>query len=138
MSDGLSLSWSLNEAEKARKEFRLVSGILYGVDALVGLWLLISPASLSRLLLLGEQAEWPRVAGVLVLTIVALLWTGRIHADRSKRVNLIGLAARFLLGIALMLIGGSLLWVGLYEAIVALILCRFYYRYFAALVMSRP
>ena len=138
MSDGLSLSWSLNEAEKARKEFRLVTAILYGVDAAMGLWLLISPASLSRLLLLGEQAEWPRVAGALVLTIVVLLWTGRDHSDRSKRVNLIGLGARLLVGIVLMLIGGSLLWVGLYEAIAALILCRFYYRYFAALVMSRP
>jgi uncharacterized membrane protein YiaA len=138
MSDGLSLSWSLNEAEKARKEFRLVSGILYGVDAAIGLWLLIGPASLSRLLLLGEQAQWPRVAGVLVLTVVALLWTGRDHADRSKRINLIGFAARFLLGIVLILVGGSLLWVGLYEAVVALVLCRFYYRYFSALVMSRP
>jgi hypothetical protein len=138
MSDGLSLSWSLNEAEKARKEYRLVMGILMAVDAAMGLWLLISPASISRLLLLGEQAEWPRVAGVLVLTIVAFLWLGRDHPDRNKRTNLVGMAARFLLGIVLMFIGGSLLWVGLYEAVAALILLRFYYRFFAALVMSRP
>jgi hypothetical protein len=138
MSDGLSISWSLNEAEKARREFRLVIGILMAVDAVMGLWLLIGPTSISRLLLLGEQAEWPRIAGVLVLIIVAFLWTGREHPDRSKRVNIIGIAGRFLAGILLMLLGGTLLWVGLYEAVAALILCRFYYRFFAALVMSRP
>jgi len=43
-----------------------------------------------------------------------------------------------LFGFALVLVGGSLLWVGLFEIVAALVLARFYYRFFATLVMSRP
>jgi len=140
MSDGLSASYSEAAAEKGRGEYRLVLGVLMAIDALMGLALLVCPRAAVRLLDVGDpgSSEWARIAAILILIVVAFLWTGWNHPNRAKLVNVVGIVGRFLLGIALILIGGSLLWVGLFEIVAALILARFYYRFFAALVMSRP
>ncbi len=144
MSDGLSLSHSAGEAEKARRDYRLALGLAMLVDAAMGLLLLVCPSGVSRLLYVGgpETTDWTwaRVAGVLMLAVVAFLWAGRDHPNRAKRINMIAIVGRLLVGIALVLIGigGSLLWVGLFEIVIAGILARLYYRFFAALVMSRP
>jgi len=141
MSDGLSLSDCTAEAEKRRGDYRLVLGILMALDVLMGLALLVCPGAVARLLDVGDpgSVEWARVAGILIPILVALLWTGWNHPNRAKLVNVIGIVGRFLLGTALiLLVGGSLLWVGLFEIVASLVLARFYYRFFAALVMSRP
>jgi len=140
MSDGLSLSWSTAAAEKERDSYRLVIGILMILDAAMGLALVLSPAGVMRLLAVGDPAstEWARIAGLLALIVVAFLFTGRQHPNRAKLVNMIGIVSRFLFGVALVLIGGRLLWLGLFEAVAALVMFRYYYRFFAALVMSRP
>lgn len=144
MSDGLSLSHSAGEAEKARKDYRLVLLLAMIVDAAMGLLLLICPSGVSMLLLGGGSGTadwtWARVAGVLLLVIVAFLWAGRDHPNRAKRVNIVAIVGRLIAGIALILIGleTSLLWVGLFEVVIALVLVRFYYLFFSALVMSRP
>lgn len=144
MSDGLSLSHSAGEAEKARRDYRLAIGLAMLVDAAMGLLLLVCPSGVSALLLIGEPGTtdwtWARVAGALVLVILAFLWAGRDHPNRAKLINMIGIVGRLLVGIALILIGSgsSLMWVGLFEIAIALALARFYYRFFAALVMSRP
>lgn len=140
MSDGLSLSWSAAASDKERGAYRRILGALLGLDALMGLALVFAPRRVMALLEVGDpaSADWARIAGLLTLVVAALVWTGRHHPNRAKLVNLIGIASRFLLGVALMLIGSRLLWVGLFEALAALVLLRFYYRFFAAMVMSRP
>jgi hypothetical protein len=140
MNDGLSLADCTAAAEKRRGDYQLVLGILMAVDVLMGLALLICPGAVARLLDAGDpgSVEWARVAGILTLILVTMLWTGWNHPNRSKLVNVVGIVGRFLLGLALVLIGGSLLWVGLFEIVASLVLARFYYRFFAALVMSRP
>ena len=140
MSDGLSLADCTAAAEKGRSEYRLVLGVLMAVDALMGLALLLCPGKAVRLLGVGDpgSADWAQIAGMLILIVVALLWTGWNHPNRAKLVNMIGIVSRLLFGFALVLVGGSLLWVGLFEIVAALVLARFYYRFFATLVMSRP
>jgi hypothetical protein len=140
MSDGLSLSYSNAASDKERGLYRKILGVLLALDALAGLALLVAPRRVGRLIEDGDpfSADWTRIAGLLALVVAALLWTGWHHANRAKLVNIIGISSRFLFGVALMLIGGRLLWVGLFEAAAALVLLRFYYRFFAALVMTRP
>lgn len=140
MSDGLSLSYSNAASDKERGAYRAILGGLLALDGLMGLALLLVPRRVMALLDVGDpaSADWTRIAGLLALIVTALLWTGRHHPNRAKLVNMIGISSRFLFGVALMLIGGRLLWIGLFEAIAALVLLRFYYRFFAAMVMSRP
>ena len=140
MSDGLALSWSTEMAERERGNYRLVIGVLLILDAAMALALVLAPAGAIRLLAVGDPASaaWARIAGLLALIVVAMLWTGRRHPNRAKLVNVIGIVTRFLFGVALILIGGRLLWLGLFEAVAALVMFRFYYRFFAALVMARP
>ena len=140
MSDGLSLSHSNAASDKERGLYRTILGGLLALDVLMGLALLLFPRRVIGLLEVGDpaSADWTRIAGLLALIVAAMLWAGRHHPNRAKLVNLIGISSRFLFGVALMLIGGRLLWVGLFEALAALVLLRFYYRFFAAMVMTRP
>jgi hypothetical protein len=140
MSDGHALSDANPAADRERDSYRLLVGILIILDAAMGLALLVSPRGVTRLLLLGEVAatDWARIAGLLALIAAAFLWTGRRWPERAQGVNMVGIIGRFALAVVLMLAGGRLLWVGLIEAIAALVLLRFYYRLFAALVMIRP
>jgi hypothetical protein len=84
------------------------------------------------------RLEWARFTGLLVLVVAAFVWTGRSHPNRAKLVNIVAIATRVILGLALMVIGGGLLWVGLFDLVAAAVMAIFYYRFFAALVMSRP
>jgi CHASE2 domain-containing sensor protein len=140
MSDGLSVSYSDAASDKERSSYRRILGGVLVLDALMGLALVIAPGRTMRLLQVGDpaSADWARIAGLLAVIVAALLWTGWHHPNRAKLVNSIAIASRFLFGVALMLIGGRLLWIGLFEAVAALVLLRFYYRFFAAMVMSRP
>jgi len=140
MSDGLSISFSNADAQKRRGNYRLLTGLLAIIDGAMGLALLISPHSVSRLLMVGDPAstEWARLAGALLLMVTALLLTGRIEPSRTKLVNIIGMAGRLAIGLLLALLGGRLLWIGALEILAALALVRFYYRCFSAEVMSRP
>lgn len=140
MSDGLSLSFSTREADKALQDFKLAVGLLLILDAAAALALLIGARGAMRLMLVGDPAspEWARLTGVLLLIVAGFVWSGRAHPNRAKLVNVIAIAARFVLGVALALTGGRLLWVGLAEMLAGLAVGHLYYRFFAALVMSRP
>lgn len=140
MSAGPSLARSDPAADGERESYRLVVGILIILDAASGLALLVSPRGVMRLLAVGDpaSADWARIAGLLALIAAAFLWTGRGQPERAQGVNIVGIAGRFALAAALILTGGRLLWVGLLEAIAALVMLRCYYRLFAALMKIRP
>ncbi|MFL6845689.1 MAG: hypothetical protein ACJ8ER_12500 [Allosphingosinicella sp.] len=126
----------LSEAEQGG--FRLAAGLILILEAGMALALVLGPSGAVRLLG-GDPASagGARIAGLLALTLVALLWTGRADAGRARHLNLIGAAGRLLLAAALALAGGRLLPIGLFEALAALILADFYYRPLAALT-ERP
>lgn len=140
MSDGLSLSASAAGAEASRARYRLVVAVVVVADALMGLALLFWPATVTGLVLGGDpgRPEWAQLAGLLVLVVAAFVWTGRSHPNRTKLVNVVAIVTRAGLGLALVVLGGGLLWVGLFDLVAAAVMARFYYRFFAALVMSRP
>jgi hypothetical protein len=140
MSDGLSLSATTADAEARRARYRLVVALVLGADCLMGLALLIWPATVTGLIMDGDpgRTEWARFAGLLVLVVAAFTWTGRNHPNRAKLVNVVAIASRVVLGLALVAMGGRLLWIGLFDLVSAAVMARFYYRFFAALVMSRP
>lgn len=140
MNDGLSLSASAAGAEADRARYRLVVAAVLVADCLMGLALLIWPAAVTGLIMGGDpgRPEWARLAGLLVLVVAAFTWTGRSHPNRAKLVNVVAIATRVVLGLALAAMGGGLLWVGLFDLVAAAAMARFYYRFFAALVMSRP
>jgi hypothetical protein len=123
----------LTEAE--RDGFRLAAGLILILEAGLALALVLGPRGAVRLLGADPaSAGGARIAGLLALTLVALLWTGRSDPDRARHLILIGAAGRLLLAAALFLTGGRLLPIGLFEALAALILADFYYRPLAAAV----
>ena len=140
MTEGRPPSDSNPDADRERDSYRLAVGILIILDSAMGLALLVSPRGVTRLLEVGDIAstDWARIAGLLALIAAAFLWTGRRRPERAQGVNIVGIVGRLALAMVLILAGGRLLWVGLLETVAALVLLRFYYRLFAALVMIRP
>lgn len=140
MSDGLSLAHCTAAAETNRARYRRVVAAILAADCLMGLALLIWPATVTGLIMEGDpgRPEWARFAGLLVLVVAAFVWTGRSHPNRAKLVNIVAIVSRIVLGLALAAMGGGLLWVGLFDLVAAAVMALFYYRFFASLVMSRP
>ena len=140
MDETLLLGHSQNVARAAKAQYRLLLGVVLIVEAAAGAALLFWPGAVARLLQTPETAShaWLRIAGLLWLVLTLLFFTGRGEPSRSKVTNLIGLVARVVLGVLLLVLGGRLLWAGLAEIVAALGLAQLYFRYFEAEVTSRP
>ncbi|MGF1550740.1 MAG: hypothetical protein ACFBQW_09500 [Sphingomonadaceae bacterium] len=138
-SDPLSRSDTAAAARRARGSYRRVLFVVLAAESAAGLALLLFPLSASRLLGLGAVEDaWPRLAGLLLLVLAALLAVGSGFPDRAKLTNLIGLVGRFVLALLLLLLGAGLLWAGLFELLATLVLASLYFSFFRAELMSRP
>lgn len=143
---GMSLSDSLSNgpcaaaARAARERYQTVLGVVLIVETGAGLALLTAPHSVARLVLEAPPgpAGFTRLAGLLLLLLVALLFAGRAHPERAKVANVTGVVGRGAVAVLLVAGGGRLIAAGLAEALAAVLLGLLYYRYFVAEVMSRP
>lgn len=140
LTDTLSRGYMGIAADRARAAYGAVLGAILIVEAAAALALIVEPRSLAYLLGLDASGAAPlvRLAGLLLLMNLLLLSLGRRAPARTKLINLIGMAERAILAIALAVIGGRFLWAAGFELIAALLIAWFYYRYFEAEVMSRP
>ena len=138
MSDeSLTRGYAAAMARAAAENYRTLLGVVLIVEAAAGVALLVAPAGVSRLLAVGGGI-WPRVAGLLLLVIVALLFAGRIDPVRMKLTNAFGIVGRGVLAVLLIALWGRLAFAGAAEAVAAIALGLSYFGYFKAEVMSRP
>ena len=140
LTDSLSRGPCVAEARAACERYKFVLGLVLILEAACGIALLIAPHSTARLVLDAPPgpAGFTRLAGLLLLLVVALLFAARTHPARHKIANSLGVIWRGLVGVLLLLGGGWLILFGLAEAAAAVLLGILYYRYFMAEVMSRP
>jgi hypothetical protein len=138
MSDlTLTRGFTAATARAASDGYRTLLGVVLIVEAAAGAALLVAPEGVSRLLAVTGGA-WPRVAGLLLLIMVALLFAGRIDPVRMKLTNALGIVARGVLAVLLIAFLGRIAWVGAAEAVATIALGLSYFGYFKAEVMSRP
>ena len=95
---GMSLADSLNhgpcvaEALAAKQRYQAVLGFVLIIEAAVGVALLTSPHSVARLMLDAPPGPsgFTRLAGLLLLLLVALLFAARGFPERAKIANVVG------------------------------------------------
>ena len=127
-------------ARAAQEKYQRRLGAVLLLEAAVAIALLLAPLGVSRMLGLGDDAGilWPRVAGLLLLILVAFMAAGRPMPASAKATNMIGFLARGLLGLLLIFNGGAFLLIGLIWIAAAAFLASTYFAYFKAEVMNRP
>ena len=140
LADSLSHGPCVAEAKAACERYQTVLGLVLIIEAAAGIALLIAPRSVARLVLDAPPgpAGFTRLAGLLLLLLVALMFAGRAFPVRAKISNALGVVGRGVVGLLLAFGGGWLIVAGLAEVGAAVVLGILYYRYFAAEVMSRP
>ena len=127
-------------ARAAEGKYKARSGAVLLLEAATGIALLIAPLGVSRLLGLADDVGivWARVAGLMLLILVAHLAVGLANPASAKATNILGFIARGLIGLLLVFHGGAFLMVGLVDLAAAAFLAFSYFAYFKAEVMNRP
>lgn len=140
LTDSLSAGPCAAAARAAAERYRTMLGVVLILEAGAGLSLLLAPHSVARLLLDAPAgpAGFTRLAGLLLLFVVALLFAARAWPARAKIANALGVVGRGAVAVLLIFGGGRLPLAGAAEGLAAILLGIFYYRYFVAEVMSRP
>jgi hypothetical protein len=140
MSGTLSLGAARAEAGARLGLFRRVLAINLGIAALLGLAALLFPGTLAGVLGLGPVTPRGllRAWGVLLLVLAALHLPAWLDPVRERWTVLVGLAARVLLALVYLPLGGGFLLLALGEAGFAAALGVLYWRAGIAVLMSRP
>jgi hypothetical protein len=140
LADSLSAGPCAAAARAACERYRTVLGVVLILETGAGLALLLAPQSVARLLLgaASGPAGITRLAGLLLLFLVALLFAARAWPARAKIANALGVIGRGAVALLLLAGGGRLPLAGAAEGLAAILLGILYYRYFVAEVMSRP
>lgn len=140
----LSRGFMTDRANRAAARYRSLFGVVRLLEAAMAVAMIVSPRGVARLLGASDsfgaagESVWVRIAGVILLIMLALFSTGRTFPSSAKLTNLLGIVGQIVLGGALMAGGGRLLWVGAGFAIAGILLGLRYVGLFKAEVMSRP
>ncbi len=127
-------------ARAAEEKYRARSGVVLLLEAATGIALLVAPLGVSRLLGLADDVGimWARVAGLMLLMLVAHLAVGLAKPALAKATNILGFFGRGVMALLLLAHGGSFIIVGLINLATAVFLAFSYFSYFKAEVMNRP
>jgi hypothetical protein len=138
MSDTLHLGWSQKEASSAGSHYRTAMAFYLAAYVVAGLTAILAPSVVRHALALTPPQGWIRAAGGLILLVAAFQLPAWQNAVRSRVTALIATMGRFLLAILWLTAGGPFIWIGLFEAVFAVLLGWLLFRYFSAELMSRP
>lgn len=145
MSDPtLTRSFMADAANRAAARYRTLFSVVRLLEAAAGVAMIIAPRGVARLLgapdSFGNNGEtaWVRIAGVILLVMLALFSAGRTFPSSAKLTNVFGIVGQLLLGAFLMAAGGRMLIVGAAFVGAGVLLGLSYIGLFKAEVMSRP
>jgi hypothetical protein len=136
----LTLSWTRQEADSRRRIYQRALWAVLAFEALIGLYALLAPTSLSTLLGLPapSPAGWTRLWGALLIFAAALHVPGTLDPVRRRWAGLVGISGRFALALLYAILGGGFWWLAAIEAGLGALLAFLYFALFRAELMSRP
>lgn len=140
MDQTLSLGWTESEARSRRSSYRRILGLNLALQAVLALFALVAPGTLSHILDLPDPdpSGWLRAWGGLLLLVTALYVPGLLEPVQWRWGNVVGIAGRLPMAFLYLLLGDGFLWLALFEAAFGLLLAILYFRLFTAELMSRP
>jgi hypothetical protein len=139
MSDALAIGWSQDQAKARRSTYQKALGFNMLLHLAIGLLCMSAPYFVSETLGLPPPApDWIRGWGATLILVTALYVPGLQDPLRSRYPNIVGILGRLWMAIVWFVIGGGLIWLGLFDLLFAVILAWLYYRYCIAELMSRP
>ena len=140
MDQTLSLGWMQAQARSRCLTYQRVLALNLILQAVLALFAIISPATLSELIGLPDPipSGWLRVWAGMLLLVTALYIPGLLDPVRWRWGNVAGIVGRFGMAILYLFLGGPFLWFALFDAAFALLLSFLYFGLFEAELMSRP
>jgi hypothetical protein len=140
MTDALRIGWTAAQAQTRRKAYqRLLAFNMFG-HVVISIGTMFFPDFVSKLFGLPQPipSGWIRGWGATLLLVTALYIPGLQDPLRSRYTNIAGILGRVWMGTTWLVIGGGLIWFGLFDLTFALLLAWSYGRYLRAELMSRP
>ena len=106
----------------------------------IGLLCMFAPYFVSDIFGLPSPVPsgWIRGWGATLILVTALYIPGLQDPLRSRYPNIVGILGRVWMATTWFVIGGGLIWFGLFDGFFAIVLAWLYYRYCVAELMSRP
>jgi hypothetical protein len=137
-AEGLRLGWSEAQSVDQQHAYRRVAGLVLLLQFAAAAVLLLAPSWAAALAGVQAAPGWQRFGGGLMLTWLLYAAPALIAPLQSRLANFATAAAAVLVGAFACAVGGRLLWVGLAEALLGLVLAWRYWRLLVAELMSRP
>lgn len=145
MSDPtLTHGYMAEAARRAAARYRSLFSAVRLLEGAAGVAMIVAPRGVARLLGAPDSfgadggIAWVRIAGTILLIMLALFSAGRTFPSSAKLTNLFGIVGQVVLGIVLMTVGGRMLFAGAAFAGAGVLLGLSYLGLFKAEVMSRP
>ena len=140
MDQTLSLGWMQTQARSRRVTYKRALALNLILYVVLALFAIISPATLSELIGLPDPlpSGWLRAWAGMLLLVTALYIPGLIDPVRWRWGNIVGIAARFVMAVLYLFLGGPFLVFALFDAAFALLLGVLYFNLFEAELMSSP
>jgi hypothetical protein len=140
MSETLTIGFTAANAQTRRRTYRCVLGFNMVLHLLIGLACMFAPDFVSRTfdLPLPVPSGWIRGWGATLILVTALYIPALQDPVRSRFTSVTGILGRFWMATVWLVIGGGLIWFGLFDLFFGILLAVLYYRLFEAELMSRP
>jgi hypothetical protein len=141
MDQTLSLGWTQDRAASARSAYRRFFKLALLIECGLALAALIAPEWFSSLMGGGEDrvagdSDWLRAWALVLLFLAFIQLPAPRDPARKRWLNIAAIFARLFQAIAYAILG--LLWLGLLEAALFIILALLFHRYAIAELMTRP
>ncbi len=130
MTEALTVGWTAARAQTRRRTYQRILGFNMVLHVLIGLACMFAPDFVSRTFGLPP----PVPSGL----VTALYIPGLQDPVRSRFTNITGILGRLWMATVWLVIGGGLIWFGLFDLFFAIVLAVLYYRLFEGEIMSRP
>jgi hypothetical protein len=137
MSDALRIGFARGESARRRALYRQILAVDLVIMLALGLVALLAPAWL-RQLASAEATPFVRLWGAFLIVAVALYFPGWLDPLTERWPNSVGVAARAVLALICIFLGGGFLWLALFEFVFAVALGWAYLQFARAELMTRP
>ena len=141
MAEGaLSIGWNEVQVRQMRTTYQTVLGLNMLLHLGIGLACMFIPGMVSSFFGLPQPVPsgWIRGWGATLILVTALYIPGLQDPVRSRAPNIIGILGRIWMASVWFVVGGGLVWFGVFDATFALILAVLYFRFCSTYVMSHP
>jgi len=136
----LTLGWTMAQAARALRSYRLVLGFNMAVHVLIGLACIFCPGWVSQMAGLSDAIPvgWERGWGATLLLVTVLYIPGWHQPLIARMPNVIGIGGRLWMALIWLFCGGGFLWFALFDGFFAVVLALLYRRLLTNQLMTHP